>query len=94
MVLTTVVLTTAAANGGDLFQAIRHGDIAAVNAELTKETLEARDKRGATPLMHAAAFGNFATLKLLVEAGADVNARSASVRPHCSGAPAIGPGSG
>ncbi len=78
LVLTSVVLTTAAANGGDLFQAIRNGDIAAVKAELSKETLEARDKTGATPLMHAAAFGNFATLKLLVEAGADVNARNSS----------------
>jgi ankyrin repeat protein len=76
-VLTSVVLTTAA-SGGDLFQAIRNGDIAAVKAQLTKETLEARDKRGATPLMHAAAFGNLATLKLLVEAGADVNARNTS----------------
>jgi ankyrin repeat protein len=73
-----LVLATATANGADIFQAIRNGDIAAVRAALTRETLEARDQRGATPLMHAAAFGNFATLKLLVEAGAEVNARSAS----------------
>jgi ankyrin repeat protein len=77
MMLASLALT-AAANGGDLFQAIRNGNLAIVKAELNQETLEARDKRGATPLMHAAAFGNFATLKLLVEAGADVNARNIS----------------
>jgi ankyrin repeat protein len=77
-VLTTLVLAIATANGADIFQAIRNGDIVGVKAVLTKEALEARDQRGATPLMHAAAFGNFATLKLLVEAGAEVNARSAS----------------
>ena len=38
--------------------------------------MEQRDARGATPLMHAAAFGNLETLKLLLDAGADVNAHN------------------
>jgi ankyrin repeat protein len=77
LTLASLVFTAATASGGDLFQAIRDGDMGAINANLTKEALNARDKRGATPLMHAAAFGNLATLKLLLEAGADVNARNA-----------------
>ena len=78
ILLAVTMPSSAAADGEALFHAIRNGDIAAVKAHLTKETLEARNKRGATPLMHAAAFGNFATLKLLVKAGADVNARNVS----------------
>ncbi|HEV8148525.1 MAG TPA: ankyrin repeat domain-containing protein, partial [Bryobacteraceae bacterium] len=63
--------------GSLLFQAIRNGDLAFVKAHLTKAEIEVRDGRGATPLMHAAAFGNIETLKLLLKAGADVNARNA-----------------
>src|SRR5262245_39121835 len=65
--------------GGDpaaLFQAIRNGDVAYVKAHSSKSELDARDSRGATPLMHAAAFGNLETLKALIDAGADVNARN------------------
>jgi ankyrin repeat protein len=53
-----------------LFQAIRNGDIAFIKAQLTKAEIEVRDGRGATPLMHAAAFGNLETLRLLLDAGA------------------------
>jgi ankyrin repeat protein len=67
---------TAAHNSVDLFQAIRNGDTAFLRAHLTKTELEARDSRGATPVMHAAAFGNLDALKLLLDAGADVNARN------------------
>lgn len=35
-----------------------------------------RDRRGATPLMQAAAFGTAETVKTLIDAGADVNARN------------------
>ena len=65
-----------AEDGSELFKAIRDGDLAVVKLHLTKSQLESRDRRGATPLMHAAAFGNLETLKLLLEAGADVNARN------------------
>lgn len=66
----------AAGDPAGLFQAIRNGDLSAVKSHLTKASLEARDRRGATPLMHAAAFGNLQTLRLLLDAGADVNARN------------------
>jgi ankyrin repeat protein len=69
-------LLAAAEDGSGLFQPIRNGDVAFVRAPLTKAEIEARDPREATPLMHAAALGNFETLKLLLDAGADVNARN------------------
>src|SRR5690348_7081614 len=74
-----VVLTPPAISADDgsrLFQAIRNGDIAWVKAHLTPAEIEVRDRRGATPLMHAAAFGNLETMKLLLDAGADVNAHN------------------
>jgi ankyrin repeat protein len=68
----------AAANGVEMFQAIRNGDVAFVKAHVTKADIEARDPRGATPLMHAAAFGNLETLRTLIDAGVDVNASNDS----------------
>lgn len=62
--------------GSEMLQAIRNGDVAYLKAHLTKAEVEVRDQRGATPLMHAAAFGNLEILKLLIDAGADVNARN------------------
>ena len=76
IIMVALVPPTPAENGSGLFQAIRNGDAAFVKAHLTKREIEVRDGRGATPLMHAAAFGNLDTLKLLLDAGADVNARN------------------
>ena len=70
------VLPVGAEQADPLFAAIRNGDTAYVKAHLTKGALEARDQRGATPLMYAAAFGNLETFKLLLDAGSDVNARN------------------
>lgn len=63
----------------DLFQAIRNGDIAYIKAHLTKEDLELRDRRGATLLMHAAAYSNDEIFKLILDAGPDINATNASM---------------
>jgi ankyrin repeat protein len=66
----------AADNNAEVFRAIRNGDTGWLHAHINTANIEARDGRGATPLMHAAAFGNLQTLKLLIEKGADVNARN------------------
>jgi ankyrin repeat protein len=58
----------------DIFQAIGNGDIAYVKAHATPENLQLRDRRGATPLMFAAAFGNLETVAFLLDRGAAVNA--------------------
>ena len=59
------------------YQAIRNDDLGALKKLATSADLNARDPRGATPLMYAAAFGNAGQVKFLLEAGADVNARNA-----------------
>jgi ankyrin repeat protein len=74
--LILIALPAAAADAPPLFEAIRAGDAAYVKAHLTKSELEARDRRGSTPLMHAAAFGTLNTMELLLDAGADVRARN------------------
>jgi ankyrin repeat protein len=59
------------------YQAIRNGDLAGLRKLAKTAGVNYRDDRGATPLMYAAAIGNAAELKLLLDAGADVNARNA-----------------
>jgi ankyrin repeat protein len=58
------------------FQAIRNGDIAFLKESINRNNIETRDRRGATLLMHAAAFGNVETLRLLIDRGANVNAKN------------------
>ncbi|MEO8127540.1 MAG: ankyrin repeat domain-containing protein [Bryobacteraceae bacterium] len=59
-----------------LITAVRGGDAKSVEKMLTAnpELVKAHDTAGATPLHHAAGFGNLATMKLLLDHGADVNA--------------------
>jgi ankyrin repeat protein len=61
-----------------LYTAIRASDRAQVERLLQNGAdVNLRDRRGgATPLMYAAALGSLDTMKLLIEKGADVNARS------------------
>jgi ankyrin repeat protein/cytochrome c551/c552 len=72
----TVFPVASGEESAQLFQAVRNGDAEYLKAHLTKANVEARDRRGATLLMHAAAFGNIETLKLIVDAGADINAHN------------------
>ena len=61
----------------ELLQAIRNNDLAALKARLAKGAgVDARDRRGSTLLMHAAALGSPEAVKLLLGNGADVNAKN------------------
>ena len=59
-----------------LILAARAGDSKSVGKMIAAnpELLNAKDKTGNTPLHHATGFGNLATMKVLLERGADVNA--------------------
>src|SRR5439155_17255084 len=52
---------------------IRNDNLAGIR-QLARKDIGARDLRGTTPLMYSAALGSFQSMKILVEAGADVNA--------------------
>src|SRR5262245_61913948 len=66
---------------GDLFySAIRSGQMAQLTALIQQgNDVNVKDRRGgATPLMHAAAIGSTDAMRLLLDKGADVNARNAA----------------
>jgi ankyrin repeat protein len=59
----------------DLFyKAIRGNDVAALRTLVRSANVNERDKRGATPLLYAAAYGSSEAMRVLVNAGAEVNA--------------------
>lgn len=60
------------------YAAIRNNDTPALRGLTTHADLEVKDPRGATPLMHAAVVGTAEHVKLLLDAGAAVNATSES----------------
>jgi len=60
------------------YDAIRRDDAVLVQKLLrTRGTVNAKDSRGGTPLMYAAAVGSEAMMRRLIDAGADVNAKNA-----------------
>src|SRR5262252_874878 len=58
------------------YQAIRNDNAEELRTLVESQNVNAKDSRGATPLMYAAAFGNAQQMKLLLESGADVNAQN------------------
>ena len=62
----------------ELIQAVRKHDIASVKALLKSapEPVNGQDSGGSTPLHHAAGFGTLETMKRLIQAGAEVDARN------------------
>ena len=60
----------------DYYDAIRQNDLTALKKMVASGDINLRDSRGSTPLMHAAAIGSPEAMKLLLAAGADVNAKN------------------
>jgi ankyrin repeat protein len=60
-----------------VYELIRSNDLNRLRAEVRELGVDLRDDRGATPLMHAAAIGSIDAMRLLLDAGADVNAKNA-----------------
>src|SRR5215472_8241927 len=71
------VAYAADSTSGDFYNAIRENNLARLKS-LTASGAGAnsRDARGSTPLMHAAAIGSLEAMKILLQAGADVNAKN------------------
>ena len=74
-------LLVCAASGEDtsdtLIQAIRNNDLTSIKTQLRKGAdVNTRDRRGSTLLMHAAIAGSPDAVKLLIDSGADVNAKN------------------
>lgn len=71
-------VTMVAEEPGDRFYlALRNNDTAALRTLPKTSDVNLHGKRGTTPLMDAAAFGSLDAMKLLLAAGADVNAANA-----------------
>jgi ankyrin repeat protein len=71
-------LTAAAQDASDhYYQAIRNNDMQTLRGLLKTAEVNTKDPRGSTTLMYAAAYGSLDAMKVLLSAGADVNAKNA-----------------
>jgi ankyrin repeat protein len=70
----TLASVASAAEISPFYPAIRNNDLAALRQLIRAPGAKARDARGNSPLMYAAALGSLDSMRLLLEAGADPNA--------------------
>ena len=69
---------TSASDAADrYYRAIRNNDVTALRSLIKSGDVNTRDKRDTTPLMFASAIGTSEAMRLLIDAGADVNAKNA-----------------
>jgi ankyrin repeat protein len=75
--LLPAVVGAAEPTSREWYQAIRANDVAAMKSmAASKSAVNVTDSRCTTPMMQAAAIGSLQAVKLLIDAGADVNARN------------------
>src|SRR5260221_9906612 len=73
----TSLASAADVSNRDFYNAIRQNDLAQLKQlKAAGSGVNVRDPRGSTPLMQAAAIGSLEAMKLLLKAGADVNAKN------------------
>src|ERR1700687_6021832 len=78
LVLAFVVVSAFAQNPSDQFyKAIRNNDLSTLRTLLKTSDVNLKDQRESTPLMYAAGFGSLDAVRILLDAGADVNAKNA-----------------
>jgi ankyrin repeat protein len=76
LVLSGAAFAADATASDRFYDAIRRDDAAAVQALIKSAGVNVKDSRGATPLMYTAAVGSESMMRRLLEAGADVNAKT------------------
>src|SRR5215472_16919237 len=75
--VTALLIPLASQDSSSLFDAVRNGDLRALKSGLRKaDAAKAKDSKGVALLMYAAAFGSPESVKMLLDAGADVNAKN------------------
>jgi ankyrin repeat protein len=73
----TISALAAGPSSDDTYQAIRANDMNHLRRLIAQGDVNAKDRRGATPLMYAASVGSIQAVKLLLAAGADAKAANA-----------------
>ena len=75
--VTALLIPMAAQDASSLFDTVRSGDLRALKSGLRKpDAAKTKDSKGVTLLMYAAAFGSPEAVRMLIEAGADINAKN------------------
>lgn len=69
-------VATSPATADEVFRAIRANDVAALRKLVSTGAQQVRDKLDTTPLHYAALYGSVESTRILLDAGADANARN------------------